>query len=88
MTVSPTTATLSPGASLQITAAVATTGVTNKAVTWTLTGNASTATQLSATGLLQVGKDETAASLTVTATSVADTTKSAAATITVTQPAA
>lgn len=88
VTVSPTTATLSPGASLQITAAVATTGVTNKAVTWTLTGNASTATQLSATGLLQVGKDETAASLTVTATSVADTTKSAAATITVTQPAA
>jgi hypothetical protein len=50
---------------------------------WELTGAISTLTALSATGLLKAGFDETAPELTLTATSIFDTTKTASATATV-----
>lgn len=83
VTVTPTTATLPKGADLVLTATVAGTGVVNKGVTWSLTGNASSGTYVSASGKVHVAKDETAATLTVKATSIADATKSATSIITV-----
>ena len=53
------------------------------AVTWTLSGNTSTATTINTNGLLTVAADETATTFTVTATSVIDITKKASSTITV-----
>ncbi|MBS1827263.1 MAG: Ig-like domain-containing protein [Acidobacteria bacterium] len=72
--VSPTTATLQPGATQQFTATV--TGSTNTAVTWTATGGA-----INSTGLYTAGT--TAGTFTVKATSAADTTKSATAQVTI-----
>lgn len=83
VTVTPTTATLPKGAELVLTATVVGTGVVNKGVTWSLTGNASSGTYVSASGKVHVAKDETAATLTVKATSIADVAKSATSTITV-----
>ena len=83
VTVTPTTATLPKGADLVLTATVAGTGVVNKGVTWSLTGNVSSGTYVSASGKVHVAKDETAATLAVKATSIADATKSATSTITV-----
>lgn len=83
VTVTPTTATLPKGADLVLTATVVGTGVVNKGVTWSLTGNASSGTYVSASGKVHVAKDETAATLTVKATSIADATKSVTSTITV-----
>lgn len=83
VTVTPTTATLPKGADLGLTATVVGTGVVNKGVTWSLTGNASSGTYVSASGKVHVAKDETAATLTVKATSIADATKSETSTITV-----
>ena len=51
----------------------------NKTVSWTVSGSNSAATSISSTGLLSVGADESANTITVTATSVADPTKSASA---------
>jgi kumamolisin len=73
--VSPTTATLSTGATQQFTATV--TGSTNTTVTWTATGGT-----VSTSGLYTA--PATAGTYTVTATSAADTTKKATATVTVT----
>lgn len=83
VTVTPTTATLPKGGDLVLTATVVGTGVVNKGVTWSLTGNASSGTYVSASGKVHVAKDETAATLTVKATSIADATESATSTITV-----
>jgi Zn-dependent metalloprotease len=74
VTITPTTSTLSPGATQQFTAAV--TGSTNTAVTWTATGGT-----VSTSGLYTA--PATAGTYTVKATSAADTTKSASATVTV-----
>ncbi|MDF9866554.1 hypothetical protein OKW22_000107 [Bacilli bacterium PM5-3] len=52
-------------------------------VTWSVSGATSADTKVDATGKLSVGADETAKTLTVTATSKEDTTKSASATVTV-----
>jgi hypothetical protein len=72
--VNPTSTTVSPNGTAQFTATV--TGTTNTAVTWTTTGGTVTSTGLfTAPG--------TAGTYTVKATSVADTTKSASATVTV-----
>jgi uncharacterized protein YjdB len=78
VSISPTTASISTGATQQFTAAVQGT-VTNKAVTWS-----ASAGTVSAAGLLTA--PATAAKVTVTATSVADNTKSASATVTVNAP--
>lgn len=82
LTVSPSTATVTKGQSIQLTATVAGTGFYNKGVTWSMTG--ATSSTLTDTGLLTVGADETGTSIVVNATSTEDTTKSATSTITVT----
>jgi uncharacterized protein YjdB len=74
--ISPTSATLNPGATQQFTATV--TNATDESVVWSETGNGS----VSNTGLYTAGANGGTAP-TVTATSVEDNTKSATATITV-----
>lgn len=77
VTLSPATATLATGASTQFSATV--TGTTNKSVTWT-----ATAGTITAAGLFTA--PATAGSVAVRATSVADTSKYAQATVTVQSP--
>lgn len=81
--VTPTAATLPPGADLEIAVSVSRTGVINKAVEWSVSGNASTGTYVTDAGKVHIAKDETAATVTVKATAVADSTKSATCTVTV-----
>lgn len=83
VTVDPSTATLSKGATMKLTANVATTGIISKAVEWSMTGGTVSDTYVSGDGVVHVGKLETADSLTVTATSIADGTKAGNCTITV-----
>ena len=80
LTVTPATAEAEKGGTLQLTA--------NGTVTWSVTGGASAQTQVDAAGLLTVGADETADTLTVVATAADDNTKTASAVITVKAPAA
>ena len=84
VTVTPATATLSPGASLQLSAAVVGTGIVNHGVQWTVTGGAASGTTVTNGGYLHVAANETAKTLTVTATSIQDGTKTGESTITVT----
>ena len=84
VTVSPKTATISKGQSLQLTADVEVTGITNKAVLWSVDEtSAGQGVTINANGLLQVSSTTEATSITVTATSVFDNTKTGTATITV-----
>lgn len=80
VTVSPATATVNKGAMLQLNAVVKTEGFAPKSVVWSIDSELSTITQ---NGLLSVSTDETAGSITVTATSTYDNTKKGTATITV-----
>lgn len=80
VTVSPATATVNKGAMLQLNAAVVTEGFAPKSVVWSINSELSTITQ---NGLLSVSPDETASTITVTATSTFDGTKTGTATITV-----
>lgn len=82
VTVSPAIATVTKGAILALSADVAVENFAPKGVTWTVNSELSSITQ---EGVLTVGANETAASLTVTATSDFDKTKSGTATITVPQ---
>ena len=84
VTVTPSTATLSKGASLQLTVTVATTGLASKDVTWTISSQLSSITQ---NGLLTIAPNETAATITVTATSKGDANKKGTATITIPESA-
>lgn len=84
VTVAPTTATLSKGADLQLSATVVGTGIVNKGVQWTVTGGAASGTTVTNGGYLHVAANETATTLTVTATSIQDGTKTGESTITVT----
>lgn len=81
--VTPATAQVGKGAQLQLSAEVKATGFANKKVSWNVTGANSDKTTITPNGLLVVGSDETAASLTVKAISLADSSKSGSATITV-----
>ena len=81
VTVSPSTATVAKGNSTQLTAVVATNGFAPKTVTWSMTGASSST--VNEEGLVTIGADETATSITVTATSVFDNTKAGSANITV-----
>ena len=72
-----------PGQKGQFTATV--TGTDNVDVTWSISGNVSEGTMIT-NGQLFIGEGEKAGTLTVTATSVADPTKSATATVTVVDP--
>src|SRR5699024_7751553 len=84
VTVSPSTATVSKGQELQLSAAVVTTGFANKAVYWTVDNNAYAAgIRISDDGKLIVPSGESVASVTVTATSIYDNSKTGTATITV-----
>ena len=83
VTVSPSTATVNKGSTRQFTATVTGTGNYNTAVTWSISGNISRGTTISATGILTVDSAENASVLTVTATAVGDTTKSASVVVTV-----
>lgn len=81
ITVSPSTATLSAGLSLQLVASVATTGFANKAVVWT-TNNEDVS--INEAGVLTTPTTlESGTEITVTATSVFDNTVSGTATITI-----
>ena len=81
--VSPKTATLSKGATLQMTATVATVGFADKSVIWTVSGESKTTSTISSTGLLYIAGDEANTELTVTATSALDSKKKDTATITI-----
>ena len=80
VTVTPATASMAKGSSMQMTAAIVSSGIVNQDVTWSCTEGASIDTY----GRITIDADATSASeITVTATSVADSTKTGTATITV-----
>jgi len=81
--VTPSTVTASAGQAVQFVATVSGTNFVDKAVTWSVTGATSTGTTIGDSGVLTIASDEEGTSLTVTATSVADGTKTATATITI-----
>nr|DAF74992.1 MAG TPA: Head protein [Caudoviricetes sp.] len=80
VTVSPATATVNKGNMLQLNATVETENFAPTSVVWSVNSEIST---ISATGLLTVPATETVETLTVTATSTFDDTKTGTATITV-----
>lgn len=81
--VSPATATVTAGQTIQMSAVVNTTGFANKAVQWTLDSTSVEAgVDITEGGLLKVPTGATG-TITVTATSIYDATKSATATITI-----
>lgn len=84
VTVSPSTATVSKGQSLELSAVVVTTGFANKAVYWSVDADAyADGVRISDAGKLIVPSDASVESITVTATSIYDNTKTGTATITV-----
>lgn len=84
VTVSPNTASVDKGQSVVLTATVAGTGIVNTNVTWKVAGASELASGTHIDGgTLYVAKDETNTTLTVTATSAQDSSKSGTATITV-----
>jgi hypothetical protein len=83
VTVTPGTLTVDQGRTQTFTVTVAGTPVTPpQTVTWSVSGNNSAGTSISAAGVLTVATNETG-SLTVTATSTVDTSQSGTATVTV-----
>lgn len=70
--VSPTAATLPPGADIELSATVSRTGVVSKSVEWSLTGNQSTGTYVTDDGKVHIAKDEQAATVVVKAASIAN----------------
>ncbi|MCQ5128893.1 S-layer homology domain-containing protein [Butyricicoccus faecihominis] len=82
VSVSPNPATVQKGGTQQFTATVSGTNNPATSVTWEVTGG-KTGTSISVGGLLTVASDETAATLTVKATSTVDTGKSGTAAVTV-----
>ena len=84
VTVDPDSIELGKGATHKFTATVTGEGDPTQAVTWTLEGNEHENTVIKADGTLRISVNETAKTLTVTATSKLDESKSATATVTVT----
>lgn len=84
ISISPSTATVTKGQSLQLSKTVETTGFANKAVLWSVdnTSKADGVT-INQAGLLKIPEKATVTEVTVTATSIFDKTKTATATITV-----
>lgn len=80
--VSPKAAQATPGQNVQLTASVVTTGYAPQDVKWSVTGNVSAGTTVDCNGLVHIAADESAETITVTATSCYDNTKSDTATIT------
>lgn len=84
VTVSPATATITKGQTLQLKTIVEVTGITNKSVAWSIDeDSASKNVTINQDGVLKVASTSEATSVTVTATSVFDKTKTGTATITV-----
>lgn len=83
VTVTPKTATVKKGATYQFNASVVATGGAGISVRWSVSGTDETTSSVDANGLLSVAAGETNSTLTVTATSVFDSTKTASATVTV-----
>ena len=84
VTVSPSTANVTPGQQLQFSASVETTGITNQAVQWTVdSSSAADGVTINASGLLSVPSDVSVESITVTATSIYDDEVSGTASVTV-----
>lgn len=84
VTVSPSTATVTKGQSLELSATVVTTGFANKAVVWSVDSASETdGVKINESGKLQIPSTATVKSITVTATSVYDNTVTGTATITV-----
>ena len=90
VTVSPSTANMYPGTAMQFTAAVVASGIIDKAVKWSIeaTGEGddgvASGTKIDPwTGYLTIDANETATEITVTATSVADSTKTDDSVVTV-----
>lgn len=84
VTVSPATATITKGQTLQLKADVEVTGITNKSVVWSIDeDSASKNVTINQDGVLKVATTSETTSVTVTATSVFDKTKTGTATITV-----
>ena len=84
VSVSPSTATVTKGQSLNLTATVVTTGFANKAVLWSVDDTAkANGVTIDQSGKLTIPANATVVSVTVTATSVYDNTKTGTATITV-----
>lgn len=81
VSITPSTAAVDKGQSIQLSANVVAVGFANKNVTWSISG--ATASNISPAGLLTVGSGETGSAITVTATSVFDGSKKGTATITV-----
>ena len=86
VTVSPATANVEKGATKNFTATVAGPGSPAQTVTWTVTGATDSGTTIASDGKLTVAAGETATTLTVTAKSTVDTTKTGTATVTVKEP--
>lgn len=82
VSVSPKAAQATAGQNVQLTASVVTTGYASQDVKWTVTGNASAGTTVDYNGLVHIAADESAETITVTATSCYDNGKSDTATIT------
>lgn len=80
VSITPSTATLAKSTQTQFTANVTGTGVIRKNVIWSINSDVSF---VSDTGLVTISGKETATTLTLTATSVEDSTKSGTATITI-----
>jgi len=83
VSVAPPSPSVAKGATQAFSATVTGTGSPSQAVTWTVTGETDDNTSISSAGLLTVGANETAASLSVKATSILDPTKSDTVTVTV-----
>lgn len=82
VTVTPATAEVRAGQSVQLTAAVVTSGFASQAVNWTLSGDTLGSSTVSSSGLVTVGSDASG-TITATATSVYDSTKTGECAITV-----
>ena len=85
VTVSPTSANVTQGASLQLSATVAGTGLIDKTVSWSISGEGASGTNIDKnSGVLHVAADEVAnTEITVTATAVDGTKGTATITVAV-----
>lgn len=82
--VTPVDPTVTKGQSIQMSATVTTTGITNKAVQWTVDSTSSAAgVTINASGLLTVPSSATVSEVVVTATSIYDKTKTGASAVTI-----
>lgn len=81
--VTPSALTMGKGTSTQFTATVTNAGFASTGVTWSISGQQSANTRIDGQGRLYIAQDESATTITVTATSVFDTGKSNTATVTV-----